>query len=197
MFVDAFHECAYTHSPARAHAYKHTRTHTHSHVYPGVVSPFSPSHIHLFHLLFFSPVTRSVSHAITQAAPWGEPSPVALLDAIIIPSAGSVFPDCALGLPLQGGDQWRGVGGRGREEGGAVVILGYSEREGEGGLCFWQQPTQSCPVEPRAGLMSSCWPIRRLLLAGTHAVLPFSALSHALLLLLLLKIPQLCRFLIF
>lgn len=180
------------------------QTHAHAHAQPRVPwcsFPFlSISHSSI-PSPFFSLVTRSVSHAITQAAPWGEPSPVALLDAIIIPSAGSVFPDCALGLPLQGGDQWRGVEGRGREGGwgggGAVVILGYSEREGEGGLCFWQQPTQSCPVEPRAGLMSSCWPIRRLLLAGTHAVLPFSALSHALLLLLLLKIPQLCRFLIF
>lgn len=90
---------AHTHS--HSHAHRHAHAVTRGHVRPGVVSPFSPSHIHLFHLSFF-PVARSVSHAITQAAPWGEPSPVALLDAIIIPSAGSVFPDCALGLSLQG-----------------------------------------------------------------------------------------------
>ena len=162
----------------------HTHTHTQPRVLRCCFPPFSfpPSHIHLFHLIFLPPRhTIRLACYHTWAAPRGEPSPVAPLVAIIIPSAGSVFPDCALGLSLQGAYSWeRGPLRRGGARSG-VVILGCRERSWEGRrgwvggwvACFWLWPTQCCPDGPGAGLMSSGWPLRKILLTRTHMGLHF------------------------
>lgn len=84
-------------------------------------------------------------------------------------------------------------GGGGEEEAGWVVTPGYKEIRTRGGFCFWQQPTQSCPEEPRTQLMSSGWPFRKMLLTRTwicsflYSRFPLFSFSCSLCILPLLK----------
>lgn len=61
-----------------------------------------------------------------------------LLGAIIIPSAGSVFPDCALGLSLQGAYSGEGSVEERRSGVGGRLSLQDAGRGKRRGLCFWQ-----------------------------------------------------------
>lgn len=105
---------------------------------------FSSSHIHLFQL----DPSHMLSHAGGSLGR-REPSPVAVLHAIIIPSAAGVFPDCALGLSLQGA-----YGGAGSVEGSRGWGGCLSHREWCV-WCVWQWLTYSCPEQSKAGLVSS------------------------------------------
>lgn len=59
-----------------------------------------------------------------------------------------------------------------RRQGGRLSLQDTRRREGRE-WCFWQQPTHSCPKESRAGLMSSGWSLRKLLITWTHIDLIF------------------------
>ncbi len=81
-----------------------------------------------------------------------------------------------LGCRCRGRTVKRGVLGKG---GGPVVTPGR-RGEGRGGGCvFGSSPPSPCPKEPRAGLMSSGWPVRKLLFTRTHMNLLFFALALA------------------
>lgn len=129
-----FHTCADWNVQTDMYTSTHTHQTTHTHT---VCAEFL---FIFYHLAFIYSISFSSSCYHTQAGPWGEPPPVALLDAIIIPSASGVFPDCALGLSLHGAC----CTGEGARWGGVWLSLQGVER----GI-FWQPPTLSGGAQNR------------------------------------------------
>lgn len=157
----------------KVHTHSHDRVHTHSHTRPRVVSPFFLSIAHSsFPSHFFFP-SHDLSHMLSHI---GSSPGRAFSCSLLACNNYSISRQCVPWLcswaVAAGGVQWRGECWE--EEGGLVVTQGRWEGRG---WCFWQQPTHSCPEEPRTGLMSSGWSLRKLLITWAHMDLLLCALS--------------------